>query len=212
MEAGRKDVMRAAGVSGQAAETEETYDSVDFYKLYLDELKAVAPAAPEEEEKLLAALLEGKKEAAGRLAECRLGQAAALAEEYRDRGVSMSDLVQEANMALLLAAHEYAGGDFGRLAETKIRAALEEALSFQEGENRIEEEMAARVNVLKDISAAMARELGREATVAELAERMKLTEDEIKDIMKLAVDALSITGDYVQTPAESLEQGGAEEI
>ncbi|MDO5552025.1 MAG: sigma-70 domain-containing protein, partial [Lachnospiraceae bacterium] len=51
-----------------------------------------------------------------------------------------------------------------------------------------------------------------EATVEELAERMRMTSEEIKDIMKLAVDALSVTGDYVQTPAESLEQGGAEEI
>ena len=66
---------------------------------------------------------------------------------------------------------------------------------MQREEMDIEEEMAARVNVLKDISAGMARELGREATVTELAERMKMTEEEIRDIMKLTLDAMSVSGE-----------------
>ena len=40
--------------------------------------------------------------------------------------------------------------------------------------------MAARVNVLQTVSQVMAKELGREATVTELAEKMKMTEDEVK--------------------------------
>ena len=98
-------------------------------------------------------------------------------------------------MALLLAAGEYNGGDFSVLMKQRIRAALDEAISLQDTEIRIEEEMAARVNVLKDISASMANELGREATVEELAERMKMTVDEVKDIMKLTLDAMSVVAD-----------------
>ena len=75
-----------------------------------------------------------------------------------------------------------------------MRAAIEDALQIQNRETKIEEEMAARVNVLKDISASMARELGREATLAELAERMKMSEDEIRDIMKLTMDAMKVSG------------------
>lgn len=55
--------------------------------------------------------------------------------------------------------------------------------------------MAARVNVLQTVSQVMAKELGREATVAELAEKMKMTEDEVKDIMKLALDAITVNGE-----------------
>ena len=51
------------------------------------------------------------------------------------------------------------------------------------------------MNVLKDISQQMAEELGREATVEELARKMKMTEDEIKDIMKLTLDAMSVSPD-----------------
>ena len=72
---------------------------------------------------------------------------------------------------------------------------MEEALELQDTECRIEEEMLARVNVLKDISASMAEELGREATVEELAARLKMTEEEIKDIMKLTLDAMSVSGE-----------------
>ena len=74
--------------------------------------------------------------------------ASEIAEEYQNKGLSAGDLVQEANMALLLLASEYEGGNFRAQAEERIREALEEALEFQDTECRIEEEMLARVNVL----------------------------------------------------------------
>ena len=49
--------------------------------------------------------------------------------------------------------------------------------------------------MLKDISKMMAEELGREATVEELAEKMKMTAEEIKDIMKVTLDAMSVSPD-----------------
>ena len=181
--------------SGQQEEDRIFKDGEDFYRLYLEELDGVAPCTPEEEEALLAAVASGNRDAAGRLVEGNLRQAVRMAEEYKDRGVSLNDLVQEANMALLLAAQEYREGDFKSQMEACIRSALLAALKSQDTELKIEEEMAARVNVLKDISSSMAEELGREATVEELAGRMKMTEEEIKDIMKLTLDAMSVSGE-----------------
>ena len=63
----------------------------------------------------------------------------------------------------------------------------------QKAESDIEEEMLARVNVLQEVSKGMAEELGREATLAELAERMRMSEDEIREIMKVTMDALSMS-------------------
>lgn len=168
---------------------------IDVLQMYIEELKQVTPCTPEEEASLLADLAAGKKEVTGRLVEGKLKEAMAIAAEYRDRGLPLNDLVQEASMALLLAADEYDGGDFNALMKERICVALEEAVRLQDTEAKIEEEMAARVNVLKDISASMANELGREATVEELAERMKMTVDEIRDIMKLTLDAMSVVGD-----------------
>ena len=98
-------------------------------------------------------------------------------------------------MALIMAVDQYQDGDFKSqvkaLAEEMIKAALEE----QGLETKVEEEMLARVNVLKEVSKRMAEELGREATLSELAEKMKMSEDEIKDIMKLTLDAMSVSPD-----------------
>ncbi len=190
-----KDVTQEWDLKADVQTEEETDGEVDFYRMYMDEISGIAPCTEEEEGQLLQELLDGNSEARSRLLEGNLEWVVSLAEEYRDQGLSMGDLVQEANMALLLAIRDYEGGSFHKQAETEIRAALEEALRVQREEMDIEEEMAARVNVLKDISAGMARELGREATVTELAERMKMTEEEIRDIMKLTLDAMSVSGE-----------------
>lgn len=167
----------------------------DFYKIYLEELEGIIPCSADEEGVLLEAVLNGDKQAKKRLVEGFLRAAAVIAEEYKERGLAICDLVQEANVALLLMVEEFPGGDFRSLMEKRIREALEQAIDAQVTETTVEEEVTARVNVLKDISASMAEELGREATVEELAERMKMTVDEIKAIMKLTLDAMSVSGD-----------------
>ena len=164
----------------------------DVYQLYLDEIAAIRPMDAEEERLLLDKLKSGDTTVRTRLMEGYLPFIAETAKAYADQGLPM---VQEANMALIMAADQYREGDFKSqvkaLADEMIRAALEE----QGLETKVEEEMLARVNVLKEVSKRMAEELGREATVAELAEKMKMTEDEIRDIMKLTLDAMSVSPD-----------------
>lgn len=77
----------------------------------------------------------------------------------------------------------------------RVKESVELALEEQRTENQIEETMAARVNVLQTVSQVLAKELGREATLEELSAKMKMTEDEVKDIMKLALDALTVNGE-----------------
>ena len=164
-----------------------------LYGLYRSELGRISRCTPEEEGELLKALLAGEEGASERLVEGRLEMAALLAEDYKGRGLPVDDLVQEANMGLLLAVREYQGGDFSVFAEDRIRRSVEDALKLQQSEDRVGEELAARVNVLKDISQMMAEELGREATVEELAAKMKMTVEDIKDIMKVTLDAMSVS-------------------
>ena len=181
-------------------------ESNTFYDIYLEELKNLPQGTPEEETALLKKLTEGDKTAVSRLTELKLTKAVQIAEEYHDRGLPAGDLVQEANMALFLFASEYENGDFDAQKEKKVRAAIEDALQIQNRETKIEEEVAARVNVLKDISASMARELGREATLAELAERMKMSEDEIRDIMKLTMDAMKVSGQAAEMAQNEIDE------
>ncbi len=176
-------------------------DFDEVYKLYLAELEGLTACTEEETRTLLSRWNQGDESAKTRLMEGHLRFITELAESYGDRGLPLGDLVQEANMALILAVGQAAKSgiaepsEFEALVKTQVEEALEVALEEQQVSDQVGEELLARVNVLKDISQQMAEELGREATVEELAEKMKMTIDEIKDIMKLTLDAMSVSPD-----------------
>lgn len=167
----------------------------EVYRIYLEELKQITPCTPEEEAELLEDLLMGGTAGRKRLIEGNLWKTLELAKEFEHQGLPMGDLVQEAAMALTMAVESYEGGSFGGFLEAAVRVALEEAVGRQKAEAELEETVLARVNVLKVAAQRMAEELGREATVDELADRMKMTVDEIKDIMKLTLAAMSVSGE-----------------
>ena len=168
----------------------------NFYEMYLEEMGGITPLTEQEKKALLKETARGDAGARSRLVEGSLRHVLDLAAEYEGRELPMSDIVQEANTALMLAAIEYDGSEeWDSLLARRVREAVELALEEQKAEAEIEETMAARVNVLQTVSQMLARELGREATLQELAAKMKMTEDEIKDIMKLALDALTVNGE-----------------
>lgn len=167
----------------------------DVYQMYLDEIEGISPCTGEEAAGLLTAVRQGDKAARERLLEGKLHTAAELAKPFAGQGLPMGDLIQEANIALIMAIDNYGDGDFDEFLKERVTEQLNAAIELQKSEAKVEEEMLARVNVLKDISQQMAEELGREATVEELSKKMKMTEDEIKDIMKLTLDAMSVSPD-----------------
>ena len=182
----------------------------DFYQMYLEELEALAEVGAEEEKNLLARLSGGDGDAGKRLIEGNLKKVLALAKEYDGKGLPMNDLVQEANMALTALVMELGDGEnpemeFEELLEKRVRESLQAAVDEQQRESEIEENVTARVNVLQEVSRVMAGELGREATVDELARKMKMTADEIRDIMKITLDAV-----HVET-AMKMNLGGGED-
>lgn len=164
----------------------------NFYNLYLEELEGIEPCTIEEETILLEKLKAGDTDAAKRLVEGNLIRVSDLAKAYEDKGVPIADLVQEGNMALTIAVSEFKDGDFHLFLEKQITSAFSDAITLQLFETETEEEILARVNVLKEVSTIMAKELGREATLLELSDKMKMTEEEIKGIMKLTLDAISV--------------------
>lgn len=182
----------------------------DFYQMYLEGLEALTEVGAEEEKNLLARLSGGDGDAGKRLIEGNLKKALALAKEYDGKGLPMNDLVQEANMALTALVMELGDGEnpemeFEELLEKRVRESLQAAVDEQQRESEIEENVTARVNVLQEVSRVMAGELGREATVDELAQKMKMTADEIRDIMKITLDAV-----HVET-AMKMNLGGGED-
>lgn len=171
----------------------EELNSEDIYRVYMEEIAAIPPCSEEENEKLLGEIRSGNKAARERLIEGNLKNALFFVQDYINKGVPMADLIQEASMELMMLADEGFEGSFEKLLESRIRVRMEEIINDQKKETDIEEEMLARVNVLQEVSKSMAEELGREAKLSELAERMKMTEDEVREIMKVTMDALSMS-------------------
>ena len=171
----------------------EELNPEDIYRVYMEEIAAIPPCSEEENEKLLGEIRSGNKAARERLIEGNLKNALFFVQDYINKGVPMADLIQEASMELMMLADEGFEGSFEKLLDSRIRVRMEEIINDQKKETDIEEEMLARVNVLQEVSKSMAEELGREAKLSELAERMKMTEDEVREIMKVTMDALSMS-------------------
>lgn len=191
----------------------------DFYQMYLEEMGTIVPCTKEEQIRLVGEAVKGREEAKKRLVEGNLRAALEYAKEYDGKGVLLTDLVQEANMALVMALEEYIKmenqPEFDSFFAERIREALKLAVEEQESADRTGEELAARVNVLSQVSQLLAKELGREATVEELAEKMKMTVEEITGIMKMAMDAISTNAEDMDLEAlagvEGIELGDDED-
>lgn len=167
----------------------------DVFQMYLEEIKGIKSCDEAEDQRLLREIRGGSQRARDRIIEGNLKMALEMVQGYLNRGVGAGDLVQEANMALVLAVEEYEDGVFEDFAREQIKKALLAAVEAQSLEEETAKKMLDRVNKLKNVSQDMAQELGREATVAELAGRMKLTSDEVKEIMKMTLDAMNVVGD-----------------
>ena len=182
-----------AKIDDEFNNSEDDLSVEDIYRVYMEEIAAIPPCSEAENAKLLGEIRNGNKAARERLIEGNLKNALFFVQDYINKGVPMADLIQEASLELMMLADEGFEGSFEKLLESRIRVRMEEIINDQKKEADIEEEMLARVNVLQEVSKSMAEELGREAKLSELAERMKMTEDEVREIMKVTMDALSMS-------------------
>ena len=182
-----------AKVDDEFNNSEEDLSAENIYRVYMEEIAAIPPCSEAENAKLLGEIRNGNKAVRERLIEGNLKNALFFVQDYINKGVPMADLIQEASLELMMLGDEGFEGSFEKLLESRIRVRMEEIINDQKKEADIEEEMLARVNVLQEVSKSMAEELGREAKLSELAERMKMTEDEVREIMKVTMDALSMS-------------------
>ncbi len=164
----------------------------DVFQMYLEELGGIESCSGEENQRLSQEFAAGNQSVKDRLIKGNLKTVLGMAQAYLNRGVPAGDLVQEANMALVTAVFAYEGGNFSAFLREQVKEALEAAVQEQSIYSRGAEKIADRVNRLEEVSAELAGQLGREATVEELARRMGLTCEEVKDIMKITLDAMSV--------------------
>ncbi len=169
-------------------------ESSAVLQMYKDELKDINAGHKVEEEALLKEFLEGSVDAMNRLVEMNLLEVSGLAENYAGKGVPVADLIQEGNLALFIAVTEYdpSKGDFHACIMESAKAAMEDYLEENRIATKMDRKISRQANQLNDIATAFAKEHEREAKPEELAQMMHITVEEVKDLMKMSLDAVNV--------------------
>ena len=108
----------------------------DFFDMYLEEMRSITPLERDEMVSVLEGTARGDAGARSRLVEGCLGKVLEMVREYGDSELPLSDLVQEANTALMLAAIEYDGSEpWNELMTRRVKESVELALEEQRTES-----------------------------------------------------------------------------
>ena len=167
----------------------------DPVRMYLKEI-GVVPLLTNEEEQELAILVEqGDLEAKQRLAEANLRLVVSIAKRYVGRGMQFLDLIQEGNMGLMKAVDKFdytKGFKFSTYATWWIRQAITRAIADQARTIRIPVHMVETINKLVREQRNLLQELGQDPTPEQIAERMDMTPDKVREILKIAQAPVSL--------------------
>ena len=167
----------------------------DPVRMYLKEIGVVPLLSNEEEKELAIAVENGDLEAKQRLAEANLRLVVSIAKRYVGRGMQFLDLIQEGNMGLMKAVDKFdysKGFKFSTYATWWIRQAITRAIADQARTIRIPVHMVETINKLVREQRKLLQELGQDPTPEQIAERMDMTPDKVREILKIAQEPVSL--------------------
>ena len=167
----------------------------DPVKMYLKDIGRVPLLTAEEEIDLAKRMQENDQAAKKRLCEANLRLVVSIAKRYVGRGMLFLDLIQEGNMGLMKAVEKFdyqKGFKFSTYATWWIRQSITRAIADQARTIRIPVHMVETINKLTRVQRVLLQELGREPTPAEIAEKMGVTEERVREIQKIAQDPVSL--------------------
>jgi len=167
----------------------------DPVRMYLKEIGRISLLSSEEELRLSMAIANGDEEAKNILAESNLRLVVSIAKRYVGRGLLFLDLIQEGNIGLMKAVDKFdydKGYKFSTYATWWIRQAITRALADQARTIRVPVHMVETINKMARIQRQMTLELNREPSEEEIAKKMGVSVEKVREVIKISQEPVSL--------------------
>ncbi|MBQ6703572.1 MAG: RNA polymerase sigma factor RpoD [Clostridia bacterium] len=167
----------------------------DPVRMYLKEIGKVPLLSAAEEIEIAKRMADGDQEAKRQLAEANLRLVVSVAKRYVGRGMLFLDLIQEGNLGLIKAVEKFdyrKGYKFSTYATWWIRQAITRAIADQARTIRIPVHMVETINKLIRVNRQLLQEYGREPRPDEIAQEMGISEEKVREIIKVAQEPVSL--------------------
>ena len=167
----------------------------DPVRMYLKEIGRINLLTSDEEFEYAKRAEEGDEEAKRLLAESNLRLVVSIAKRYVGRGMLFVDLIQEGNIGLMKAVDKFdptKGYKFSTYATWWIRQAITRAIADQARTIRVPVHMVETINKLARVQRQLTQELNREPTDEEIAKKLGITVERVREVYKISQDPVSL--------------------
>ena len=167
----------------------------DPVRMYLREIGKIPLIDANREIELAELISQGNEKAKNELVEANLRLVVSIAKRYVGKGMFFLDLIQEGNLGLMKAVDKFdysKGYKFSTYATWWIRQAITRAIADQARTIRIPVHMVETIHKVSRYSRQLLQENGHEATANEIAEKMGMSPDKVREILKIAQDPVSL--------------------
>ena len=167
----------------------------DPVRMYLKEIGRINLLTTDEEFEYARLAEQGDEYAKKMLAESNLRLVVSIAKRYVGRGMLFLDLIQEGNIGLMKAVDKYdpdKGFKFSTYATWWIRQAITRAIADQARTIRVPVHMVETINKLARAQRQLTQELNREPSEEELAKKLNITVEKVREVYKISQDPVSL--------------------
>ena len=167
----------------------------DPVRMYLKEIGKINLLTSDEEYEFALQAEEGNEDAKRILAESNLRLVVSIAKRYVGRGMAFLDLIQEGNIGLMKAVDKFnpsKGYKFSTYATWWIRQAITRAIADQARTIRVPVHMVETINKLARVQRQLTQEFNREPTEDELAKKLNLSVEKVREVMKISQEPVSL--------------------